>query len=117
MLVAASTECYYDLPLSEAVDKLGDLEFSAVEIAIHEHGGQIKPSQVAQDVEKAAAVCRGTHRLDVVAYSVEIDAGGEEDYDQFTAICRLAKATKVVTLNVPSGELGTPHLFATLNHH
>ena len=109
MLVAASTECYQDLPLNEAVDKLGDLEFSSVEIAIHESGGQIKPSQVALDVEKAAAVCRGTHRLDVVAYSVEIETPTQEEYyDQFTAICRLAKATKVVTLNIPSGELGTP---------
>jgi sugar phosphate isomerase/epimerase len=31
-----------------------------------------------------------------------------EDYDQFAMICKLAKATKVVTLTVQSGELGTP---------
>jgi sugar phosphate isomerase/epimerase len=43
-----------------------------------------------------------------VAYSVDIPATGEEYYRQFQAICRLAKATKVVTLTVPSGELGTP---------
>ena len=108
MLVAASTDCYRDLPLAEALTKLGDLEFTAVEIAIHEQGNQLKPSQVAADLEKAISFCRDTHRFDIVAYSVQIDATGDEYYDQFGAICRLAKATKVVTLAVPSGELGTP---------
>jgi sugar phosphate isomerase/epimerase len=37
-----------------------------------------------------------------------IQAKGQEHYDQFAAICELAKATKVVTLTVPSAELGTP---------
>lgn len=108
MLVAASTECYYELPLNEALTKLGDLEFTNVEIALHEDGVQIKPSEVARDTEKAVGLCRGTHRLDVVAYSVESAAVGADYYDEFTAICRLAKATKVVTLTIPSSELGTP---------
>ena len=108
MLVAASTDCYRELPLGDALTKLGDLEFTAVEIAIHEQGIQLKPSQVAGDLEKAISYCRDTHRFDVVAYSVQIEADGDEFYNQFGAICRLAKATKVVTLVVPSGELGTP---------
>jgi sugar phosphate isomerase/epimerase len=53
-------------------------------------------------------VCRDTHRLNVCAYSVQIDASGPEHYHEFAACCRLAKATKAVTLSVPSAELGTP---------
>jgi sugar phosphate isomerase/epimerase len=94
--------------LKEVLSKLSDLEFTNVEIAIHETGGQLKPSDVAKDVETAIALCRDTQRLNVIAYSVQIEAPGEEYYDQFSAICRLAKATKVVTLTIPSGELGTP---------
>ena len=45
---------------------------------------------------------------DVCSYDVHIDAEGEEYFEQFAAICRLGKASKVVTLTVPSGELGTP---------
>jgi len=108
LLVAASTECYGKLPLNDALTRLCDLEYTNVEIAIHEHGEQIRPSEVAADVEAATSKCRDTHRLDIVAYSVDIDAPGDEYYRQFSAICRLAKATKVVTLVVPSGELGTP---------
>jgi len=106
--VAASTECFRELPLSQAIDTIIDLEFVNVEIDIHEHGNHLEPSKVAADLESAVSVCRNTNRANVIAYSIQIDAEGEEHYRQFAAICRLAKATKVVTLTVPSAELGTP---------
>lgn len=108
MLVAASTECFSELPLSQAIDTLIDLEYVNVEFDIHEDGNHLTPSQVAADLEASIGICRNTNRVDVVAYSVQIDAEGEEHYRQFAACCRLAKATKVVTLTVPSAELGTP---------
>ncbi|MEM7316133.1 MAG: TIM barrel protein [Planctomycetota bacterium] len=108
MFVAASTECFPHLPLVDAIDKLNDLEYTATEIAIHEDGKQIKPSQVLESVDEAVALCRDTHRLDLAGFSVGITATGDEHYRQWEAICRLAKATKVVSLTVPSAELGTP---------
>jgi sugar phosphate isomerase/epimerase len=90
------------------VDKIVDLEYTNIEIDIHESGNHLRPSQVTADLEEAVATCRETHRANVVSYSLEIDANGDEHYRQFAACCRLAKATKVVTLTVPSGELGTP---------
>jgi sugar phosphate isomerase/epimerase len=108
VIVAASTECYHELPLTQAIGKLRDLEYTSVEITLHENSNQVKPSQVRQSVDQAIALCRDTHRLNIVGYSVEIEAEGEEYYKQFEAICELAKATKVVTLTVPSGEHGTP---------
>ena len=108
MLVAASTECFSHLPLSGALQRLVDLEFTNVEIALHEGGAQLRPSQVADDLDTAIDICRKPRRLNVLTYSLEIDASGEDYYRQFTACCKLAKATKVVTLTVPSAELGTP---------
>lgn len=108
MLVAASTECYPGEPLETVVDRLVDLEYSNIEIAIHEEGGQMKPSDVLNDFDACVERCLNTRRLTVIAYSVDIQAQGEEHYQQFHAVCRLAKATKVVTLVVPSAELGTP---------
>ena len=108
MFVAASSECFPELSLDGVLQRLVDLEYTAVEIALHERGNQLKPSAVAADLEKAIEQCRETYRLDVAAYSVDITAEGEAYYDQFTACCKLAKATKVVALVVPSGELGTP---------
>ncbi len=108
MIVAASTDCYRDLSLTDAIGKLIDLEYTTVEITIHESGNQVKPSEVAADIDAAIQLCRDTHRLNIAGYSVEIEAEGEEYYEQFAAICQLAKSTKVVTLTVPSGEHGTP---------
>jgi sugar phosphate isomerase/epimerase len=106
--VAASTECYHRLPLKQALSRLSDLEYTNVELALHESGCQLRPSDIADNLETAVGKCRDTERMNIVAFSVQIDAQGEEYYRQFGAICRLAKATKVVTLTVPSGELGTP---------
>lgn len=108
MFVAASTNCFADLPLSAALKRLTDLEYTYVEILIHESGGHIKPSEVLADRERAIQVCRQTHRMTPIAYSIDLDAPEPLYYQQFAACCKLAKATKVVTLTVRSAELGTP---------
>jgi len=108
VFVCASTECFRDLPLNTVFDRLVDLEYSAVEIALHEDLDQLKPSAVVASMEEAVAHCRQTNRLDIVAFSFQTEAAGDAYYEQFNAVCKLAKATKVVTLVVDSAELGTP---------
>jgi len=108
VIVAASTECFSHLSLRDAITKLVDLEFSSVEISMHEHGNHLKPSAVAADLDQAIDICLNTRRLDIVAFSVDCAAEGEEFFEQFDACCKLARATKVVTITVPSAEFGTP---------
>jgi len=108
VFVAASSECFPELSLDGVLQRLVDLEYNHVELAVHERGGQIKPSQVLKDLENVIASCRETYRLTISGYSVDIEAEGELYYEQFAACCRLAKATKVVCLTVPAAELGTP---------
>ena len=108
MFVAASSRCFAHLPLDAALAQLVDLEYTAVEIMVHETDGHLKPSQVLADPEGVVALCRQTHRLTTVALSVEIEAPEPDYYHQFAACCRLAKAIKVVTITVRSAELGTP---------
>lgn len=108
MIVSASTACFAHLPLDEALSKLVDLEFSNIELDISESGQHLKPSQVHADFAQAVDCCHSTQRLTVASYFAGIEAEGGAYYDQFDAICKLAKATKVVTITVPSGLLGTP---------
>ncbi len=108
MFVAASSECFPDLSLDGVLQRLVDLEYTSVELAIHERGGVLKPSAVLANVDEAIATCRETYRLTISGYSVDIEAQGDLYYEQFAACCRLAKATKVVALTVPAAELGTP---------
>jgi len=108
VFVAATSACFAHLPLDTALARLADLEYSCVEIMIHESEGHLKPSQVHTDLEEAIEICRNTHRLTPVAYSVEIEAPEPLYYEQFASCCRLAKATKVVTITIRASELGTP---------
>jgi sugar phosphate isomerase/epimerase len=110
VLVAATSRCFAELPLDAALQRLVDLEYTNVEIVIHETGGHIKPSQVTADLDWAVRVCRQTHRLTPVALSVDVEApeGSPQYYDQFAACCKLAKAIKVVAVVVRAAELGTP---------
>jgi len=106
--LAASSNCFPELPFDLALSKLVDLEYTRLEIPIQESGGAIKPSDIIADPERAIAFCRQTQRLTPVAYNIEISADGDEYYRQFAAICSVAKATKVVTLILSSAKLGTP---------
>lgn len=109
MFVAATTRCFPDLGLDAAMRQLVDLEYTSVEIMVHESEVLLKPSSVAADPEWAVQVCRHTHRLTPCALSVDVEEEDEQQYyAQFAACCKLAKAIRVVTMAVRSAELGTP---------
>lgn len=108
MFVAATSRCFPDVPLDTAMMQLADLEYANVEIMIHESGGHMRPSAVMDDLDRAILLCRQTHRLTPIAFSVDIEAPENLYYRQFAACCKMAKALKVVTLTVRSAELGTP---------
>lgn len=107
MFVSASTECWPELELQEAIEVLSDLEFAAVEIAVHE-SGKVKPSELLPDPDRAIQLLRHTHRLDISGFSLELGSKGKQHYEDFKHFCRIAKTTKVVNVTVPSGEHGTP---------
>lgn len=108
MYVAISTDCLPDVQMPDVVERFVDLEFTTVELALREDGSVLSPSRIDANFDKAAHLATRSHRLEVCSYDVHIDAEGDAYYEQFEAICRLGKATKVVTLTVPSAELGTP---------
>lgn len=108
MIIAASTACFPELSLLHAIDALIDLEYTCVEVALHEGSLQMPPSHIVENFDESLRMVRDTHRLEICSYDVRIAATGEEFYEQFAAICRFAKATKVVTVTMPSAELGTP---------
>lgn len=107
MFVCVSTECLPDMPLAAAMERLAELEFTAVELDVHEHGGHLRPVMVAANPDAAIAECSDLQRLRPVAVSFAA-AETPEVYDLFSACCRLAKSLGVVTLVVESSELGTP---------
>lgn len=110
MFVTAATECFPELGPDAVLEQLVDLGFTSLEIAVNESapGGWLRPSAVLADFDAAVKRCGSTARMDVAAIGFQSDAEGGAYLDQFEAVCKLAKAVKVVTIVVPSSPLGTP---------
>jgi sugar phosphate isomerase/epimerase len=109
LFVACSTLCFGRLGLEEALRQIAELQFGKFDVAIHEHGRQLRPSEVVADVNQAAARLRHGPGLAPVAFSLEIDAPREQDYlRQFRAVCRLARISAVPLLSLRPAPLATP---------
>jgi sugar phosphate isomerase/epimerase len=102
--VACSTLCFARFPLERALRIIGELEFSKLDVAIHERGPHLKPSEVAADVALAAQRIRIGPSLTPAAFSVEIEADAPGEYErQLKAVCRLARMSTVSLLTIPAG--------------
>jgi sugar phosphate isomerase/epimerase len=106
--VACSTLCFARHPLERALRVIGELEFSKLDVAIHERGPHLRPSEVAADVALAAQRIRIGPSLTPAAFSVEIGADGPDEYHrQLRAVCRLARMSTVSIITVPAAARGT----------
>src|SRR5262249_42802285 len=56
--VACSSLCFGRYPLAQALHTISELNFHKVDLALHESGPHVKPSQVLADVNKVAQVLR-----------------------------------------------------------
>jgi sugar phosphate isomerase/epimerase len=108
MYVACSTQCFARTPLDRALRLIGELEFSKLDVALHEHGAHLRPSEVARDVALAAQRIRIGPSLSPAAFSVEIEVPSSEEYRrQLRAVCRLARMSNVAVLTIPASSAGS----------
>lgn len=109
MYVSCSTLCFARHSFEDALGAIAELQFSKFEAALHERGPHLRPSEVAADVTAAAARLRFGPGLAPAAFSVEIEADGDEEYQrQFKAVCRLARLTAVPLLTLSSAPADGP---------
>jgi sugar phosphate isomerase/epimerase len=103
VFVACSTLCFARFPLEQALRTIAELEFSKVDVAIHESGPHIRPSEVAADLSLAAQRIRIGPSLSPAAFNVEIEADNEPEYHrQLLAICHLARLSTVPVITIPA---------------
>lgn len=108
MYVACSTLCFGRYPLEKALRVIGELEFSKVDVAIHEKGPHLRPSEVVRDVALSAQRIRIGPSLSPAAFSVEIAADSLAEYErQLLGICHLARLSMVPLLSIPAAPVGT----------
>jgi sugar phosphate isomerase/epimerase len=106
--VACSTLCFSRFPLDQALRRIAELEFSKVDVAIHERGPHLRPSQVLEDVGLAAQRIRIGPSLSPAAFSVEIDAPDPKEFHrQLQGVCHLARLSMVPVVTIPAASSGS----------
>ena len=107
MFVACSTQCFAKYPLDRALRLIGEMEFSKVDVALHEQGPHLRPSEVAADIAAAAQRIRIGPNLTPGAFSVEIEADDDHDFRrQLKAVCQLARHSAVAVVTLPAAPAG-----------
>jgi sugar phosphate isomerase/epimerase len=119
VFVACSTLCFSRLSLEEALGLISEMEFSKFEAGLRERSRQLCPSEIAQDIGRAAARLRHGPGLIPSAFDVEIDAANDAEHDrQFKAVCRLARISTVplITIRAAAAETRLDDEIKRLQH-
>lgn len=108
MFIACSTRCFARHPLETALGIIDEMQFGKLDVAIHESGPHLKPSEVLQDLNRAAQKIRVGPSLAPAAFSVEIDAPDADAFQQqLLAVCRLGRMCNVAVLTLPAAAAGS----------
>ncbi len=105
MIVACSTLCFGKYPFERALQTIAELGFSKVDVAIHQAGPHLTPSEVAADVHTVAGRLRLGPGLTPCAFSLSAD--GHDPDGQLAAVCRLARLTSVSVVTIAAAPAGT----------
>jgi sugar phosphate isomerase/epimerase len=103
VFVAASTRCFAEMDVWQALHQITELEFDKVELWLDEEG-TLKPSEVAARPDDFIGRLREQTRLSPVALTLAHDVEPEV----FAGLCGLGKSLRITQLVVPSSPLGTP---------
>lgn len=107
MYIACSTLCFGKHPLDRALRAISDLHFQKVDLAIHENGPHLKPTEVAADGNRCAQMLRATG-MSFAALHVEIATTDHERHKELLrAVCRLGKLLTVPVVNIPAALIGS----------
>jgi sugar phosphate isomerase/epimerase len=104
--VACSTLCFSELSLEEALRTVREMQFPKADLAIHESGPHLTPSDVAADLGRIAQKLKAANLPLAAFHFVVGDPNAEAARSQLRAICRLARVSTVPLLTVPAAPIG-----------
>ena len=107
MYVACSSLCFSRYPLTQALYAISELNFHKVDLALHEDGPHLKPSEVVADSNRVAQMLRKAN-VAYAAFHVRIDGTDAERYrETLRAVCHLGRVLAVPVINIPAAPAGS----------
>jgi len=105
--VACSSLCFGRYPLSQALHAIGELNFHKVDLALHEEGAHLKPSEVAKDINRAAQMLRKAN-VAYAAFHVSMGPVDAATYqERLRCVCHLGRILAVPVVNIAAATLGS----------
>jgi sugar phosphate isomerase/epimerase len=104
VFIAASTRCFWDMPVFEACQQISELHFDKVELWIDKAASHLSLQKLISDPERFAVEFREQTRVAPVALAFE----GDPEIVAFPLVCRAAKTLRITQITIPSAPLGTP---------
>ena len=102
MYIACSTLCFGKGSLDYSFAAMHEMRFTKVDLAIHESGPHLKPSEVAADVNRHAVMLRASG-MSFAAFHLQIDAPDPDHYkEQLRSLCRFARLMTVPVICIPA---------------
>lgn len=107
MYVACSSLCFGRYPLVQALHAISEMNFHKVDLALHEDGPHIKPSEVLADVNRIAVQLRKAN-VSYAAFHCQMGPIAADLYrDTLRAVCRLSRLLAVPVVNIPAAPAGS----------
>jgi sugar phosphate isomerase/epimerase len=83
------------------------MRFTKADLAIHDDGPHLTPSEVASDTSRISQRLKAAN-LPVAAIHLSIGAGNPDDArNRFRAVCRLARVSTVPVVTIPAAPIGS----------
>lgn len=108
MYVACSSLCFARAPLPEVLRKVREMAFQKVDLAVHESGPHLRPSEVTADLPRVVQKLRGAN-LAFSAFHVEFGSELDETQlcTQMSGVARLARAVAAPLITIRAGPIGS----------
>jgi sugar phosphate isomerase/epimerase len=105
--IACSTLCFGRVSLDQAFATIHEMRYSKVDLAIHESGPHLRPSEVLADVNRHALMLRAAG-MSFAAFHLEIQANDPDHYkEQLRGLCRFARLMTVPVICISAARAGS----------
>jgi sugar phosphate isomerase/epimerase len=98
--VACSTLCFSQQPLDSALRQIRDMNFAKADLAIHEDGPHLRPSQMTGEIGKIAQKIKASNVSIAAIHTTFAALDGPEIRNQLRGVCRLARMLTVPLVSV-----------------
>ncbi len=109
MFVSASTRCFPNVPINQAMQKLADLDYNSAEIAVGNGKFDLRPEWIQQDLQAVGRLCFASRHISPSALFLDLPFDEPQYFTKFQLCVQLCRTLRAVTLVVKSAPVGSPY--------